>query len=109
MMEGGWDWTHDHARTLLGCNFIMLGLFTVPKRDPSKKNGEGGDLESPRRVASPMGTMSMLLATTATMAPLLREGNGKQQQKQDKGNRDKDNKHNNSGKKFNNNKDDADN
>ncbi len=36
MTEGGWDRTHDCARILGEHNFIVLGLFSTPKRDPSK-------------------------------------------------------------------------
>jgi hypothetical protein len=37
MTEGGWDRTRNRARMLGERNFIMLGLFSAPKCDLSKK------------------------------------------------------------------------
>jgi hypothetical protein len=70
-MKGGLDRMRNRAMTLEERNFILLGLFSAPKCDPSKKR-EGGDLELPRRLTLPRVTMSMLLTTMATMSPLLR-------------------------------------
>ncbi len=33
--EGGWDMMRDHARTLGERDFIVLGLLSAPKHDPS--------------------------------------------------------------------------
>jgi hypothetical protein len=44
VMEGGWSRTHDRARTLGKRDFIMLGLFIAPKRDPLENRERGRGL-----------------------------------------------------------------
>ncbi len=42
MTEGGWDRMCNHARMLGEHDFIVLGLFSVPKHDLSKNREREG-------------------------------------------------------------------